>query len=51
MNRKIGIIGYGSMGLWHAENVTNRIENLDVTGVYDIDPERMNLAKENGFTV
>lgn len=51
MNRKIGIIGYGSMGSWHAENVTNRIENLDVTGVYDIDPERMNLAKENGFTV
>ena len=29
MKHKIGIIGYGNMGSWHAENIRDRIEELD----------------------
>lgn len=49
--KKAGIIGYGNMGSWHGENINKRIEGLKVTCVYDIEPERRALAKENGFTV
>ena len=51
MKHKLGIIGYGTMGSWHAENVRDRIADLDVGAVYDIDPKRCDLAKENGFNV
>jgi predicted dehydrogenase len=51
MTHSIGIIGYGNMGSWHAENITKRIDGLDVLGVYDIEPERQKLAQENGFKV
>ena len=47
---RLGIIGYGNMGSWHGENVNKRIEGLTVTCVYDIEPERRALAKENGLT-
>lgn len=50
MSYKLGVIGYGNMGSWHCENVKNRIKNLDVALVYDIEKERRELAKENGFT-
>lgn len=49
MMHKAGIIGYGNMGSWHAENINSRIENLEVVAVYDIDPERIKLAEENGL--
>ncbi len=48
---KAGIIGYGNMGSWHAENIASRIKDIDVVGVYDIDPERCSVAKENGLKV
>ena len=51
MNHRLGVIGYGNMGSWHCENVTNRIEGLDVCAVYDIDEGRRALAREKGFTV
>ncbi len=51
MKHYAGIIGYGNMGSWHAENITSRIDDLEILGVYDIDPERQSLAKENGFKV
>ena len=51
MERKLGIIGYGTMGSWHAENVNSRINGLTATAVYDIDPERCRLAQENGLKV
>ena len=51
MKHKAGIIGYGNMGSWHAENVNSRIEDLEVVCVYDIDPERQKLAEENGLKV
>ncbi len=49
MEHKLGIIGYGNMGSWHAENVRDRVKGITVAGVYDINPERMALAVENGF--
>ena len=49
MKHKMGIIGYGNMGSWHAENVNSRIDELAVTCVYDIDPERAKKAEENGL--
>ncbi len=51
MNHTAGIIGYGNMGSWHAENINKRIEGLEVIGVYDIDSERCDLARENGLKV
>ncbi|MBO5200141.1 MAG: Gfo/Idh/MocA family oxidoreductase [Clostridia bacterium] len=47
--KKIGIIGYGNMGSWHAENITARIKDLTVSGIYDIDPARCAAAEQNGF--
>lgn len=51
MKKKLGIIGYGTMGSWHAENVRDRIDNLDVAVVYDIDENKRVQARENGFFV
>lgn len=51
MRHKLGVIGYGNMGSWHCENVRDRIENLDIGLVYDIDEKRRAVAKENGFSV
>lgn len=51
MKHKIGIIGYGNMGSWHAENINSRIENLEAVGIYDIDEERCELASKAGLTV
>ena len=51
MKHQLGIIGYGTMGSWHAENVRDRIADLDVVAVYDIDPERRKKAAEDGFCV
>ncbi len=48
MSKKIAIVGYGGMGSWHHKNIA-RVENLTVAGAYDIDPERLRLARENGI--
>ena len=44
----LGIVGYGGMGSWHG-NIVKDIDGLTVKGVYDIKPERGELAKEQGF--
>ena len=49
MKRKLGIIGYGTMGSWHAENVRKRIGGLDVALVYDINPVKREKARADGF--
>ncbi len=49
MKRKLGIIGYGTMGSWHAENVRDRIKDLDVSLIYDINPEKLEKAEKDGF--
>ena len=51
MKHRLGVIGYGNMGSWHCENVRDRIKDLDVALVYDIDEGRRALARENGFCV
>ena len=49
MKHKLGIIGYGTMGSWHATNVRDRIRDLDIGLVYDINPEKREKARLEGF--
>ena len=44
----IGIIGYGGMGSWHADLI-QRIPQLALVGVYDIDEKRQAAAKEKNI--
>lgn len=39
MKHKLVIVGFGGMGNWHYENITKRIEEIEVVGCYDIRPE------------
>lgn len=45
----LGIVGFGGMGNWHYELIRDRFTDLEVTGVYDIKPERMAFAKRHGL--
>lgn len=45
---KVGIIGFGGMGGHHGELMKNSAV-VQVTGVYDIDPARMEEARKRGF--
>ena len=52
INGKIGtaVIGYGGMGKWHTEKMIRDMgERMELVGIYDIRPERCDLAKENGI--
>ncbi len=49
MVHKLGIIGYGGMATWHHKN-SERVGNLEVVAAYDIDPIRVNAAREAGLT-
>ncbi|MBQ9964598.1 MAG: Gfo/Idh/MocA family oxidoreductase [Clostridia bacterium] len=51
MKHTAAIICYGNMGSWHAEQINKLIDDLEVVGIYDIAPERCELAKENGLKV
>lgn len=43
---RIGIIGYGNMGSHHAQNIFNNvIKGLKLTAICDIDPSKINAAK------
>jgi len=44
---KLGIIGYGGMGHWHGANAPRA--GVEVVSVYDVDPERLKMGRENGF--
>lgn len=51
---KLAIIGYGGMGSYHAELLgqyasTAPADPLEIAGVYDIDPARVQAAKERGL--
>ena len=51
MNKiRAAVIGYGGMGEWHSERITE-MENFDLAGVWDINPKRLEIAKEHGFSV
>ncbi len=43
------LIGYGGMGLWHTEQLQTMPETFQITGVYDILPERNALARQKGL--
>lgn len=49
MALKLGIIGYGYMGHWHLSNAP-RVEGVSVVAAYDIDPEKVRLARAEGLT-
>ena len=48
MKHTMAIIGYGGMGGWHAENVSTRIDNMTVKGIFDIRGEAREKAAANG---
>lgn len=51
MNKtKIAVIGYGGMGSWHCEMI-QKIEELELAGIYDISEERQKVAKEKHIYV
>ena len=45
---KAAIVGYGNMGRWHRLNISEKTRIL-VTGAYDIEPQRMEKAREDGL--
>lgn len=49
MSLTMAIIGYGGMGSWHAENVSLRIDDIKVKGIYDIRTEVYEKAEKNGL--
>ncbi len=46
--KKLAIVGYGAMGGWHAEKALVS-DAVNLIGIYDIDPERISLAKSQGI--
>ncbi len=42
---KLGIIGFGFMGKWHY-NHAGKLDNIKVTAVCDIDPDKLSAAEE-----
>ena len=44
---KMGIIGFGNMGTTHANNLTKgRVKDMELGAICDIDPARLEAAKE-----
>ena len=46
---RLAIIGYGGMGSWHAKNIRERVEDIEVYGAYDVRPEALDTAREAGI--
>lgn len=51
MKHTMAIIGFGGMGGWHADNVSSKIEEIKVKGVYDIREDAKEKAKQKGYIV
>lgn len=47
----IGIIGYGHMGRWHCENSISNIDELTISGVWDIKESARQEAKKDNLHV
>ncbi len=48
--KRLAVVGYGGMGGFHTRrNIQNGV--VDVAGVWDINPERLVIAKEKGLNV
>ena len=49
---RIGIIGIGNMGSGHAKSIAaGNCPEIELAAVCDINPERLEWAKENGYCV
>ena len=46
--KKLGIVGYGGQGAWHA-TWAQKSDVIELAGIYDISEKRVNAAKENGI--
>ena len=46
---EIAIIGYGGMGNCHAEHILSMPEEFHLAGVYDINPEKIAIARSKGI--
>lgn len=48
--KRVAVIGYGGMGGWHTRYLI-KSDVCELAGIYDIKPERCELARENGIYV
>ena len=48
MKKQIAVIGYGGQGAWHC-NWAKKSDVVSLAGIYDIKPERCEIAEENGI--
>lgn len=46
--KRVAVIGYGGMGGWHTRYLLQS-DVCELAGIYDIKPERVALARENGI--
>lgn len=46
---EIAVIGYGGMGGYHTEQLLSLPEEFHLAGIYDINPERVALARSKGI--
>lgn len=46
---KAAVVGYGGMGRWHKQGIC-KTDRVCIDGVYDINPERMEVAKQDGVS-
>ena len=49
MGYNLALIGYGGMGGWHHNSITEKIPEINVTGAYDIRPEIQEKIRQNGL--
>ncbi len=45
----LGIIGYGGMAGNHNKQLSQGNVRVKIKGVFDIDPKRLDIAKEHGY--
>ncbi len=45
---KVAVVGYGGMGGWHTRRISE-MQKFTLAGVWDIDPERLDAARERGI--
>lgn len=48
MKKKAAVIGYGGMGSWHVNHIQNS-DVVELAGIYDILPEKRELAESRGI--
>ncbi len=47
---KLAVVGYGGMGAYHCKSIKENCSDiLKVTGCYDIDEKRMEVARKDGY--